>query len=294
MLETLHIPEEYDGFIFLAEAVRNPPILQPHRHVELEVNLVVDGEVTYVIDRKRYVFKKGSLLWFFPEQKHQLIDRSKDAAYYVAVFTPMMISECCKGERYAELKKDNLSYCDTLYTQLAPAEFTRLRSSMDRLATEGIDADELNRESGFGQSKHFRFSHPDPDWLNAGLRNILLASWRFQQGHETGKANPTMHHIVRRAIEQLNQQDDNSDLSTLAKSIGVSTSYLSRLFLEETGLTMTRFRNNQRLRRFWENYQGQRKTTLLGAALDAGFGSYAQFYRVYREAYGEGPRRTGM
>ena len=101
-----------------------------------------------------------------------------------------------------------------------------------------------------------------------------------------------MHHIVRRAIEQLNQPDDNSDLSTLAQSIGVSTSYLSRLFLEETGVTMTRFRNNQRLRRFWESYGGQRKVTLLEAALEAGFGSYAQFYRIYREAYGEGPRKT--
>lgn len=292
MQETLHIAPEYDGFIFLAEAIRNQPFLQPHRHVELEINLVVEGEITYIIEGKRYLFKKSSLLWFFPEQEHQLIERSRDAAYYVAVFTPEMIFESCKGERYAELKRSNLSDGDNLYTRLAPAQFTQLRATMDTLAAEGLDADVLNREAGFGQSERFRFSYPDADWLNAGLRNILLASWRAQQGHSTGRANPTMHHIVRRAIEQLNQPDDNSDLSTLAKSIGVSTSYLSRLFLEETGVTMTRFRNNQRLRRFWECYRGQRKITLLEAALEAGFGSYAQFYRIYREAYGEGPRKT--
>ncbi len=43
LLEDLHIRDPYDGFIFKAETVRNPPILKPHRHLELELNLVVGG-----------------------------------------------------------------------------------------------------------------------------------------------------------------------------------------------------------------------------------------------------------
>ena len=55
MLVSLKIDPEYDGFLFLAESVRNPPILVSHRHLEVELNLVVNGEITYVLDgRRRY------------------------------------------------------------------------------------------------------------------------------------------------------------------------------------------------------------------------------------------------
>ena len=36
-------------------------------------------------------------------------------------------------------------------------------------------------------------------------------------------------------------------------------------------------------------YGGGRRTTALAAALEAGFGSYAQFYRVFREETGRSP-----
>ena len=56
MLEDLHIDPAYDGFLFLAEAVRNPPVLRPHRHRELELNVVIQGKVTYVHAGQRYCF----------------------------------------------------------------------------------------------------------------------------------------------------------------------------------------------------------------------------------------------
>jgi AraC-like DNA-binding protein len=52
---------------------------------------------------------------------------------------------------------------------------------------------------------------------------------------------------------------------------------------------MSRFRNQQRLRRFVVFYGNGRRTTALAAALEAGFGSYAQFYRVFREETGRNP-----
>jgi len=47
-----------------------------------------------------------------------------------------------------------------------------------------------------------------------------------------------------------------------------------------------------RLGRFWEAYRKKGNHNLLDAVYAAEFGSYAQFYRVYREAYGEGPRKS--
>jgi hypothetical protein len=49
MLEDLKLGKGYDGFLYLAESTRNPPKLKSHHHVELELNLVVRGTITYVV-----------------------------------------------------------------------------------------------------------------------------------------------------------------------------------------------------------------------------------------------------
>ena len=70
---------------------------------------------------------------------------------------------------------------------------------------------------------------------------------------------------------------------------GLSPSHLSRLFKAQTGVSITRFRNQRRLERFHHLYGRGRRTTALAAALEAGFGSYAQFYRVVRDETGRAP-----
>ena len=69
----------------------------------------------------------------------------------------------------------------------------------------------------------------------------------------------------------------------------MSPSHLSRIFTAQTGVSISRFRNLQRLQRFLELYGSGRRTTALAAALEAGFGSYAQFHRVFREQTGRSP-----
>ena len=54
-------------------------------------------------------------------------------------------------------------------------------------------------------------------------------------------------------------------------------------------MSISGFRNQQRLQRFLRLYGIGRRTTALAAALEAGFGSYPQFYRVFREQTGRSP-----
>lgn len=299
MLEDLKIPNQYDGFIFLAESVRNPPVLRPHRHIELELNLVIGGDITYVVAGRRFTFKKRSLLWFFPEQEHQLVDRSREAQYFVAVFKPQMIRDACRGQRYAPLKQTNLSENGILHTQLAPEAFDLIRHSMQAATEDGLDPDILNREGGYGAGSAFTFRHHDPDWLNASLRNLLLLCWRNQQGQAAPGRDAKLHPAVQRALEILgdpeqagDQPEQSEELPALARRCGVSAPYLSRKFHQEIGVPLRRYRNSVRLGRFWEAYHHPKNQTLLEAVFAAGFGSYAQFYRVFTEAYGAGPREV--
>lgn len=292
MLENLRLTPDYDGFIFLAEAIRNPPVLRGHHHVELELNLVVSGTITYIAYGKRFKFGKRSLLWFFPAQEHQLVDRSPDAGYYVAVFKPSMLEQVCKTDRYKALKQQELSENGIIHCDLDPDVFEALQQQMQLLVKDGLDPDILNREAGFGISEGFRFRHHDPDYLNAGLRHLLLHSWRLQQERTSLSNQVSLHPAVRKVLEYLDGENEVQDLAFLAKSCHVSATYLSRIFAEEVGVSLSHYRNSLKLSRFWAAYRRSDKVTILEAALEAGFGSYAQFYRVFKRSYDENPRKA--
>jgi AraC-like DNA-binding protein len=290
MLEDLKLNKGYDGFLFLAEAVRNPPKLKSHHHIELELNLVVRGTITYVLSGRRFIFQPRTLLWLFPEQEHQLVDRSDNAQNYVAVFKPSLITRSCRTSAYEGLKRKNYEKDGILNTLLEPDSFDLIRRTMDSLMQGSLDPDLLNREAGFGLRPGFSFEHGDPDGLNAGLHHLLLLCWRSQRtGRVLGDA-VALHPAVRRALKLLSEDDWEQDFDQLAKACGASEAYLSRTFHRQIGVPLSRYRNSLRLSRFWERYRQPEQKTLAEAAYASGFGSYAQFYKVFTQTYGNGPK----
>jgi transcriptional regulator GlxA family with amidase domain len=67
----------------------------------------------------------------------------------------------------------------------------------------------------------------------------------------------------------------------IAAGLDISLSRLSRVFKAEMGMSLVEYRNRLRLDRF-SVLLDRGRTNLLEAALAAGFGSYAQFHRVFR------------
>jgi AraC-like DNA-binding protein len=293
MLDDLKIAAGYDGFLFLAESIRNPPRLKSHCHAELELNLVVQGTITYVLSGRRFTFQPRTLLWLFPQQEHQLVDLSADAQCYIAVFTPSLIARSCRTPMYAGLKREDIDRDGVLRTVLEPVTFDLIRKTMDSLMHGSLDSDILNREAGFGVGSGFRYEHGDPDGLNAGLQHLLLLSWRSMKTGNVLSDAVALHPAVRRALKLLSEGNCEQDLCELAASCGVSESYLSRTFSQQIGVSLSRYRNSLRLSRFWEFYRKAGEKSLTHAVYAAGFGSYAQFYKVFSQAYGCGPRMLG-
>ena len=59
------------------------------------------------------------------------------------------------------------------------------------------------------------------------------------------------------------------------------------------GVSLVDYRNRRRIDRFFDSISRSGGTVnLLDAALEAGFGSYAQFHRVYRKFLGSAPREV--
>lgn len=110
--------------------------------------------------------------------------------------------------------------------------------------------------------------------------------------HPIRIASPTTtaqrHPAVVQAVRMLGK-DCSLGGQALAAQVGISLSRLARIFKAEMGLSLVEYRNRLRLQRF-SVFVNAGRTNLLEAALGAGFGSYAQFHRVFRALHGRTPR----
>jgi methylphosphotriester-DNA--protein-cysteine methyltransferase len=284
----LKLRNPYQGLIYQVDAGLDPPLLGCHHHDELELNLVIRGRITYLVDGQRWTMGRRSLVWLFPGQEHQLLHRSADARYFVAAITAGILNEAAASERYADLGDTNTPRFQN--SEIGPEPFDLLRRHLESLTEDGPSAVVLNRELGFGFRSGFHYEHDDPARLNAGLRYLLLACWRYHR-HGASSKPVTLHPAVQRAIAILDDQSGAVPLEHLATDGGVSMAYISRLFHRQVGMPMHQYRASRRLMRFWQVWSRTPRPRLLDAALSAGFGSYAQFHRVFRATHGCGPRQ---
>jgi AraC-like DNA-binding protein len=94
--------------------------------------------------------------------------------------------------------------------------------------------------------------------------------------------------VVRQVQRALNQNPLVSG-EYLARELNISAGYLARLFKSEVGVSLVEYRNRLRIERFLRLVE-RGGGNLYEAALEAGFGSYAQFHRVFRRHVGTTPR----
>ena len=99
------------------------------------------------------------------------------------------------------------------------------------------------------------------------------------------------HPRIEKVFGMLNDPLAPQSLRELAAAAGLSPYHLSVLFRQQTGMSLPAYRNQLRLNRFFALYREHPEMDLLTLALDAGFGSYAQFYRVFRSFMGRTPGR---
>jgi AraC-like DNA-binding protein len=121
------------------------------------------------------------------------------------------------------------------------------------------------------------------------LLGTILDVTHHEPGRRTsGPLSASSHPMVVHALRLL-AKDPSLTGKHLAVKLGISLSRLARVFKSDTGLSLVEYRNRLRLERFQVLVDAGGEN-LLDAALAAGFGSYAQFHRVFRALRGATPR----
>ena len=235
-----------------------------HHHAELEFNLVTRGSGLYLLANRKYQIRRGDLLWLFPAQEHVLIEQSEDFEMWIGVARPKTVRRIATDAGAKILQRANPAgeYCRRLP-----------QPALERLESLIADIAALQTHPGL---------------FNAGLSFALLAAWhQFERAADVPVHD--VHPAVERAARLIRDKSNTLGLNELARLAGLSAPRLSRLFKQQTGVALVDFRNRQRVEKFMVLYGTGQRLTMLDAALEAGFGSYPQFHRVFKRVIGRSP-----
>lgn len=226
---------------------------------------MLTGSLAYTFGGETLRLGPRSLVWIFPEHDVTRAEPSEDFRAWFVRFRPELLEQTCRTDGYRPLleKRPEGSFC----RKLSKVGAKRLHAQCEALSLPDIDA-----------------AH-----LNAGLAYTLLSAWSEYQKAVDAKDTAGLHPAVEKAARILRAQPETGSLNQLAKTCGASASWLSRLFRQQMSISLVEYRNHCRIERFFELYRNGPQRNIAQTAAEAGFGSYAQFHRVFRKQVGYGP-----
>lgn len=262
---TPHFAVTRSGHVWLSRHWHDRPLMAEHRHSGLECNLVVRGTARCVVAAKRYDLRRHHLLWLFPDQDHRIINPSADFEMWVAALDPWLIRE----------------HTDPVIAK------AWLQEQPTTLACRPLPPARANILHALFAEAH---AATDAATSNAGTLFVLLRAWNDYATSTNVTIGKDMDPRVERAA-QVWAVDCRLSVAEVCARIGVEHERLAILFRSQLGLSPVDYRNRLKLEHFLNRYDRGRRATMLSAALAAGFGSYAQFHRVFVQCMGMSPRQ---
>ena len=238
---------------------------QWHAHDTLEINLVLRGSGQVLLENRRYPLLPGHVIWLWPGQRHVPAGWSADMLLWIVEWRPAALPRLRRARRrdVPPPADPAAPFC----RRLAAPALRRLDGLLAAVAAQ-------NR----------------PDAFNRGLEFALLALWDEFQAAEPVAECAAFHPKLEAVLALLAQPDQDWTQADLARQVRLSPYYLSELFRRQTGLALPDYRNRLRLQEFFRRSSARPDLRLLQHALDSGFGSDAQFYRIFTAALGLSPR----
>ncbi|WP_426452283.1 AraC family transcriptional regulator [Paenibacillus sp. S-38] len=248
-----------------------------HRHDFLEFSLVIGGEGTETVNGRTHAMEPGVFTFLLPYQVHELCAlpggslRLFNCMFDLSLLLP------------AFREQDSLSAL--LFSEAEQAPHVKLNGE-ERSRMEALVREMLEEYRGGGVGRDFL--------LRLKLAEVLLRLQRARAGK--GGALPDSAGMVSsggadvwRVIHYIHSHyREELQLGTLAERFGYRPSQLSEAIKRQAGVPFSKLVQEVRLRHACSLLASTDMRTL-DIALEAGFGSFQTFSRVFREHKGMTP-----
>jgi AraC family transcriptional regulator, melibiose operon regulatory protein len=241
-----------------------PRMTEPHRHHELELNLILNGSVTYLFGGQQVSVKAGQFMLFWGTLPHRLLD-------------------CDRG-----------TVCGWLTLPLATFLRYGVPEKLTQHVLHGTAIIETVREIDRVLFEQWLKDWQSPNAEKQEVLELELGAWLRRLSlnlSEQQVTQPKKHQESKAAqlAEYISEHyQDPLQLKDIANIAGLNESYASTLFKDTFSMTVLEYLTQHRVAHAQRLLVTTNKR-VLDIAFDAGFGSSSQFYAAFTKACGQTP-----
>lgn len=240
-----------------------------HEHNHYEVYYLVSGDRFYFIEDQIYHVHQGDLVFIAKGYIHRTTDADNSVgshARYVVYFTEDFLEQMLAKAQLQELL--SCFYHEAKVIHLTVSQQNFMESLLKKMVSDYIQ------------------QHPNKN-LYQQILLVELLLFANQLNFDLGpnyfsELNPT-YHTIHKIIQYIRKNyQEKLTLAKIAQQFYISPYYLSRMFKQVTGLTLTEYLNNTRIK------AAQQLLLTTGLPISAiseqvGFESHTHFCRVFKQ-----------
>lgn len=271
--------EEWIGSKFLVERHIASAMAVAHWHDHVEINLLLEGQMTYLFNGGREQVEAGRLVLFWAAISHQTIAVTANAPL-ICAYLPLV---------------DFLAL---------PIDTDARRSIMQgQFFAEGdpnsLDSILLPKWQEDWQSGNAARQQLVAEEISLRMRRLILDNTEMEPANAPETPAPTAAHgvqYVELMTKLINKHyADPLTVPGLAGLAGIHASTANKAFREILGISVNEYLTRFRIARAMEQLTDT-DASILQVGFDCGFGSNSHFYDVFKERTGTTPRlfRTSL
>lgn len=251
----------------------------PHKHEFIELVYIISGQMRHTVDRQEYMLSHGDMLMINYDQTHSFKPYGRAEYVNILLVPSFFESTLINSENMYEIFEISM-FSEFSGRDIHKMPFVTFDGS-DLLRVEEIILcmlDEFkNKKSGYKS-------------VLSGYMRVLF-SLLIRKMCECGGRDIRMRQITVELMEYIDRNLGNKiTLEELAKRCFYNTSYLSRLFKKQSGITLSEYIRKKRMERAAELLR-QDKTQSVHAVMEqCGYSDSKLFYAHFQECYHTTPR----
>jgi AraC-like DNA-binding protein len=246
----------------------------PHMHSQIELNFVLEGEMTYWFDGRELSVSEGRLCLFWGMIPHQVTD-IKEPTRFICLYVPMSVFLALPSLsrfRDAVFRGAMIEALD-----IRPYDRDIFMRWREELLSGDEELEQIVREELGARVRRL----DREGWRDLREQGSAIASLAHHDADRMFHVERMMRFITEHALENITAED-------VGRDVGLHPNYAMGIFKRTVGMTI----NQSIVRHRLDTAQSLLISTdlpITTVAFEAGFGSLSRFYEAFHDRFGTKP-----